>query len=147
MEKILDKAYVKALAAKINMDKAQEYAPTEGIEAKSYPGCTSHFSVMDRFGNVVVQKQTVRNCWNSGVAVPGRGFVMNNAMAGFSPKVGVRTTQGPAYDDQCHSSGQNSVAQYFSHHSQERRRTVFGGGLRRRSADYHQYLAADRQHS
>ena len=97
VEQIIDKAYAKKLAAKINMDKAQAYAPTEGIEAQSYPGCTSHFSVMDRFGNVVVQTQTIRNWWGCGVVVPGRGFVMNNAMADFSPKVGVRTTQGLAY--------------------------------------------------
>lgn len=97
VEKIIDKAYAKELAGKIDMKKAQDYAPTEGIEAKSYPGCTSHFSVMDGFGNVVVQTQTIRNWWGCGVVVPGRGFVMNNTMADFSPKVGVRTTQGLAY--------------------------------------------------
>ncbi len=31
------------------------------------------------------------------VVIPGRGFIMNNTMADFSPKVGVRTTQGLAY--------------------------------------------------
>lgn len=96
VEKITDKAYAKELAAKIRMDKAQEHAPAEGIEANIYPGCTSHFSVMDRFGNVVVQTQTIRNWWDCGL-VPGRNFVMNNTMADFSPKEGVRTTQGLAY--------------------------------------------------
>lgn len=97
VDKIISKEYAKELAAKIDMNKAQEFAPTEGIEAKDYPGCTSHFSVMDKFGNVVVQTQTVRNWWGCGVVIPGRGFVMNNTMADFSPKVGVRTTQGLAY--------------------------------------------------
>lgn len=97
VDKIISKEYAKELAAKIDMNKAKEYAPSEGIEAKSYPGCTSHFSVMDQFGNVVVQTQTIRNWWGCGVVVPGRGFIMNNTMADFSPKVGVRTTQGLAY--------------------------------------------------
>jgi gamma-glutamyltranspeptidase/glutathione hydrolase len=97
VEKILSKEYAKELAKKIDPNKAQEFAPTEGIEAKSYPGCTSNFSVMDKEGNVVVQTQTIRNWWGCGVVVPGYGFIMNNTMADFSPKVGVRTTQGLAY--------------------------------------------------
>lgn len=97
VEKITSKEYARELAAKIDMSKAQEYAPTEGIEAKEYRGCTANFCVMDKYGNVLSQTQTVRNWWGSGVVVPGRGFVMNNAMADFSAKAGVRTTQGLAY--------------------------------------------------
>jgi gamma-glutamyltranspeptidase/glutathione hydrolase len=96
-EKIISKEYAKELAAKIDMAAAQEFSPTDGIEAKAYPGATTHFSVMDKFGNVLVQTQTIRNWWGCGVVIPGRGFIMNNAMADFSPKVGVRTTQGLAY--------------------------------------------------
>lgn len=50
-----------------------------------------------RMMNSLHGTQTIRNWWGSGVVIPGRGFVMNNAMADFSPKVGVRTTQGLAY--------------------------------------------------
>lgn len=95
--KITSKEYAKELAAKIDMNKAQEYAPTEGIEAKAYRGCTSNFCIMDKYGNVLSQTQTIRNWWGSGVVIPGRGFIMNNAIADFSAKVGVRTTQGLAY--------------------------------------------------
>lgn len=97
VEKITSKEYARELAARIDMSKAQEYAPTEGIEAKEYRGCTANFCVMDKYGNVLSQTQTIRNWWGSGVVVPGRGFVMNNAMADFSAKAGVRTTQGLAY--------------------------------------------------
>lgn len=97
LEKILSKDYAKELADKIDMNAAQEFAPTEGIDAKEYRGCTSHFSVMDGEGNVVSQTQTVRNWWGCGVVIPGRGFLMNNTMADFSAKAGVRTTQGLAY--------------------------------------------------
>ena len=97
VEKITSKEYGRELAARIDISKAQEFAPTEGIEAKEYRGCTSNFTVMDKYGNVLSQTQTIRNWWGCGVVIPGRGFVMNNAMADFSPKVGVRTTQGLAY--------------------------------------------------
>lgn len=97
VEKITSKEYAKELAAKIDMNKAQEYSPTEGIEAKEYRGCTSNFTVMDKYGNVISQTQTIRNWWGCGVVIPGRGFIMNNTMADFSAKVGVRTTQGLAY--------------------------------------------------
>ena len=62
-----------------------------------YRGCTSNFTVMDKEGNVLSQTQTIRKWWGCGVVIPGRGFVMNNTMADFSAKVGVRTTQGLAY--------------------------------------------------
>jgi gamma-glutamyltranspeptidase/glutathione hydrolase len=97
IDKIVSKEYARELAAKIDMTAAQEFSPTGGIEAREYPGATTHFSVMDKFGNVLVQTQTIRNWWGCGVVIPGRGFIMNNAMADFSPKVGVRTTQGLAY--------------------------------------------------
>ncbi|WP_303063887.1 gamma-glutamyltransferase [Acidaminococcus massiliensis] len=99
LDKLLSKEYAAQLAEKIDMDHAQEFAPTEGIEAKSYPGCTTSFSIMDRFGNVFAQTQTIRNWWGCGVVIPHRGFIMNNAMADFSPKAGVRTTQGLAYGE------------------------------------------------
>lgn len=99
LDKLLSKEYAAQLAQKIDMDHAQEFAATEGIEAKSYPGCTTSFSIMDRYGNVFAQTQTIRNWWGCGVVIPHRGFIMNNAMADFSPKAGVRTTQGLAYGE------------------------------------------------
>ena len=98
-DKLLSKEYAKELAAKIDLDHAQEFAPTEGIEAREYPGCTTSFSIMDQYGNAFAQTQTIRNWWGCGVVLPKRGFVLNNAMADFSPKVGVKTTQGLAYGE------------------------------------------------
>jgi gamma-glutamyltranspeptidase/glutathione hydrolase len=99
LDKLLSKAYAKELAAKIDMNEAREYAPSEGIEARPYAGCTTNFSIMDACGNVFVQTQTIRNRWGCGVVVPHRGFIMNNAMADFSAKTGVQTSQGLAYGE------------------------------------------------
>lgn len=78
-------------------ERAGEYAPEEGIEAKDYPGNTSHFSIMDRFGNAVSQTQTVRDWFGSGIPVEGFGFVLNNAMSDFSAVAGAMTSQGLSY--------------------------------------------------
>ena len=81
------------------MDMAQDFKPTEGIEGqlKHYPGNTSHFSIIDKYGNSVSQTQTIRDWFGSGIIPENRGFVLNNTMADFSPKVGVQTTQGLKY--------------------------------------------------
>lgn len=78
-------------------DRAGDYAAAEDIEAKDYPGNTSHFCVMDRFGNAVSQTQTVRDWFGSGIVVDGLGFVLNNAMSDFSAAVGALTSQGLTY--------------------------------------------------
>jgi len=97
VEKITDKAYAKELAAKIRAELAQEYAPSEGIEAKEYNGCTTNFTVMDKFGNAVVQTQTIRNWWGCGIAIPEWGFIMNNNGADFSAKPGTLNSMGLKY--------------------------------------------------
>jgi len=78
-------------------DRAGDYAAAENIEARDYPGNTSHFCVMDRFGNAVSQTQTVRDWFGSGIVVDGLGFVLNNAMSDFSAAVGTLTSQGLTY--------------------------------------------------
>lgn len=97
LEHITDKAYGKELAEKISMEKAEEYAPNSQLEAKEYRGCTSNFTVMDKEGNALIQTQTIRDWWGCGIVVPGRGFCLNNTLADFSGKAGVRTSHGLSY--------------------------------------------------
>ena len=78
-------------------DRAQDYVAEKGVEAEDYPGNTSHFAVMDRFGNAVSQTQTVRDWFGCGIVVDGRGFVLNNAMSDFSAAAGALTSQGLVY--------------------------------------------------
>lgn len=77
--------------------KAGEFASADGIEAKQYPGNTSHFVVMDKDGNAFSQTQTIRDWFGCGIVVDGLGFVLNNAMSDFSAAVGAMTSQGLAY--------------------------------------------------
>ena len=95
-ERLTSKAFAAERFA-LSGDKAGEYAAAEDIEAKEYPGNTSHFTIMDRFGNVVSQTQTVRDWFGCGIVAEGLGFVLNNAMSDFSAAVGALTSQGLTY--------------------------------------------------
>jgi len=95
-----DRLISKAFAGerfRLSTGRAGDYASAEDIEARDYPGNTSHFAVMDRFGNTVSQTQTVRDWFGSGIVADGYGFVLNNAMSDFSAAVGAITSQGLTY--------------------------------------------------
>jgi len=94
--RLTSKAFAKERYA-LSGEKAGEYAAAEDIEAKEYPGNTSHFVVMDSFGNAVSQTQTVRDWFGCGIVVEDCGFVLNNAMSDFSAAVGALTSQGLTY--------------------------------------------------
>lgn len=98
-KRLTSKEHAESRRLLMEAEKAKEYAPAEGIEAKDYPGNTSHFSIMDRYGNAISLTQTVRDWFGSGIVVDGYGFVLNNAMSDFSAKAGALTSQGLAYGD------------------------------------------------
>ena len=51
-------------------------------------GETTHFSVMDRFGNIVSCTSTVEHPFGSGIIVKDCGFVLNNELTDFDPMPG-----------------------------------------------------------
>ncbi len=46
-------------------------------------GQTTHFTVTDRFGNVVSYTTTIEQLFGSGIMVPGYGVVLNNELTDF----------------------------------------------------------------
>lgn len=48
-------------------------------------GSTTNFVTADRYGNVVVVTQTINLFFGAGIVVPGRGFILNNQVADFTP--------------------------------------------------------------
>jgi len=51
----------------------------------SYPGSyTTHFSVVDQWGNVVSYTTTIEAAWGTGIMVPGYGFLLNNELTDFN---------------------------------------------------------------
>jgi gamma-glutamyltranspeptidase / glutathione hydrolase len=58
------------------------YSPTSQPDDKKY-GETTHFSVTDRWGNVVSYTTTIEQVFGTGIMVPGYGFMLNNELTDF----------------------------------------------------------------
>jgi gamma-glutamyltranspeptidase / glutathione hydrolase len=89
---LLEPAYLAWRAAEVNTEH-----PTPTADVK--PGLpqhhnTTHFSVLDRFGNAVSNTYTLNDDFGSGQVVTGAGFLLNNEMDDFSVKPGVPNTYG-----------------------------------------------------
>jgi len=55
---------------------------------------TTHFSIVDRWGNAVSNTTTINYTFGSGVIVEGAGFILNDEMDDFSAKAGVANVFG-----------------------------------------------------
>ncbi|MDF2177888.1 gamma-glutamyltransferase [Aliiglaciecola sp. CAU 1673] len=87
VQKLLDDAYLAERAKLINPIKISE---TEAIK----PGLqesenTTHYSVVDKWGNAVATTTTLNLSFGSGMVVEGAGFLLNDEMDDFSAKPGV----------------------------------------------------------
>lgn len=67
---------------------------------------TTHFSIVDKWGNAVSNTFTLNSKFGSGVVVDGAGFLLNNGMDDFSSKAGVANRFGLI------GNGMNAVAPY-----------------------------------
>mgnify|MGYP000191198440 FL=1 len=94
------KSYANELAAKINEDKAFGLNDVKaGNPWKHEPDHTTHFSIMDNEGNVVVSTQTINGYFGSGLVAEGTGVVLNNEMDDFANKVGAQNLFGAVGGD------------------------------------------------
>jgi len=48
------------------------------------PRHTTHFSIIDKYGNVVSVTTTIEQVWGTGITVPGYGFLLNNELTDFN---------------------------------------------------------------
>ncbi|WP_438862476.1 gamma-glutamyltransferase [Neptunicella sp.] len=92
LTQLIDDAYITQRSAGIRVDKI---STTEDIK----PGLheseeTTHFSIMDQWGNAVSNTTTINLGFGSGVVVEGAGFILNNEMDDFSSKPGVANVFG-----------------------------------------------------
>jgi gamma-glutamyltranspeptidase/glutathione hydrolase len=68
-------------------------------ESPSAPGCTTHFSVVDRQGNFCSVTQTLLSIFGSRVVSPSTGLLLNNGIMWFDPEPGKANSLGP--DKRC----------------------------------------------
>ncbi|MCH2055681.1 MAG: gamma-glutamyltransferase [Thalassotalea sp.] len=87
---LTSKAYAKVLSQAISLSKATPSSEINpGNPAPYESPDTTHFSVMDKFGNAVSNTYTLNFSYGSGIVIPGTGMLMNNEMDDFSSKPGV----------------------------------------------------------
>lgn len=95
LEGLLSKDYAKELMKTVQPAKATPSKEIrEGKPAVYESNETTHFSIADRFGNVVSNTYTINFSYGSHIAVEGAGFLLNNEMDDFSAKPGVPNAYG-----------------------------------------------------
>ena len=92
---LISKEYAAEIRAKIDPAKAtsssQVRPGTPGIHEGTN---TTHYSIVDKFGNAVSITYTINDYYGSAAAVNGAGFLLNNEMDDFSIKPGVPNIYG-----------------------------------------------------
>ena len=92
---LTSKKYAKALNKEISLDQvtpSNEVSPGNPYPYESPD--TTHFSVMDSYGNAVSNTYTLNFSYGSGKMIPGTGMLINNEMDDFSSKPGTPNGYG-----------------------------------------------------
>ncbi len=92
---LTSKKYAKALNKGISLDQvtpSNEVSPGNPYPYESPD--TTHFSVMDSYGNAVSNTYTLNFSYGSGKMIPGTGMLINNEMDDFSSKPGTPNGYG-----------------------------------------------------
>jgi gamma-glutamyltranspeptidase/glutathione hydrolase len=95
LEGITSKKYAASLRAGIDPNFAansKNILPGDPVGFESNE--TTHFSIVDKFGNAVANTYTINFSYGSGIVVEGAGFLLNNEMDDFSAKPGVPNAYG-----------------------------------------------------
>jgi gamma-glutamyltranspeptidase / glutathione hydrolase len=82
---LIDPIYLAARAAQID---AVNPSPLASVQPGLEKPQTTHYSIIDHWGNAVSNTYTLNGWFGSGVVVEGAGFLMNDEMDDFSAKPG-----------------------------------------------------------
>ena len=87
---LLDRTYLKDRMSNVSLDQATASSAVKAGELPIYESDqTTHFSIVDQFGNAASITTTINGGYGSLVVVEGAGFLLNNEMDDFSAKPGV----------------------------------------------------------
>lgn len=98
LDQLLDDTYLALRASEVNPSTPTPLAQVQpGLGTITPPRTTSaaekpqttHFSIVDKWGNAVGNTYTLNGLYGSGVVVTGAGFLLNNEMDDFASKPGV----------------------------------------------------------
>ena len=91
IERLISENYIRARADEVQINSISEIKDAQpGLESPS----TTHFSIIDKWGNAVSNSYTINWSYGSGVVVEGAGFILNNEMDDFSTKPGIPNVYG-----------------------------------------------------
>ncbi len=95
VEKLLDKRYIAKRRATIDPHRATPSDQLRPGDLKAPEGDnTTHFGVVDPFGNAVAVTVTLNSQFGSKVTVPGLGFLLNDNMDNFAAQPGKANQYG-----------------------------------------------------
>lgn len=84
-----------AMAAALGAAYEKRLKGMGDLDAPHAPSCTTHFSVVDRHGNMVAVTQTLLSIFGSKVVSPSTGLLMNNGIMWFDPEPDKPNSLGP----------------------------------------------------
>ena len=90
---LTDKRYAQKLAETISTSSRQQ-ASKEPVTPDTESTETTHFVIVDKFGNAVSNTYTLNFSYGNAQVVPGTGVLLNNEMDDFSAKPGVPNAYG-----------------------------------------------------
>ena len=93
LERLMDKEYAATLRASIDMDKKSPSNPSRFAQAYESEE-TTHFSIVDKEGNMVSVTYTLEFGFGSGIVVEGGGYLLNNELGDFNAVPGVTNERG-----------------------------------------------------
>lgn len=92
---LISKEYAATLRKTIDPEKAVPSSTITPGKPQPYESNeTTHFSIVDSFGNAVSNTYTINFSYGSGIVAEGTGFLLNNEMDDFSAKPGVPNAYG-----------------------------------------------------
>jgi len=86
MDELISEKYIESRAREV---LPQNISTLDGVKPGLESPDTTHYSIVDQWGNAVSNTYTINWNFGSGVVVEGAGFLLNNEMDDFSIKPGV----------------------------------------------------------
>ncbi|MFZ8976418.1 MAG: gamma-glutamyltransferase [Pseudohongiellaceae bacterium] len=91
IETLISDSYVDRRAREVN---PRAISTLDGVSPGLTSPNTTHYSIIDQWGNAVSNTYTINWAFGSGVVIEGAGFLLNNEMDDFSAKPGAPNVYG-----------------------------------------------------
>jgi gamma-glutamyltranspeptidase/glutathione hydrolase len=92
---LVSRKYAEKLAATIDLERASTSQDVRSGDPLAYESEeTTHFTVVDKDGNVASNTYTINDSFGNKITVEGAGFLLNNEMDDFAPKPGAPNAYG-----------------------------------------------------